>query len=43
VEAFNKVNPHMEVKVLDAVHFTGETNTEEIAKLMLELFKRNVF
>ena len=38
--AFKKDVPDVEVHLLDAGHFTVETNTEEVAQLMLEFLKK---
>ncbi|KZP00373.1 alpha/beta-hydrolase [Calocera viscosa TUFC12733] len=40
-EAFKKDLPHAEVHLLDAGHFAGETNTKDIAALILDFFKRH--
>ncbi|KZP00371.1 alpha/beta-hydrolase [Calocera viscosa TUFC12733] len=40
-EAYKKDLPNAEVHLLDAGHFVGETNTREVAELMLEFFERH--
>lgn len=40
-EAFKRDLPKAEIHLLDAGHFAGETNTKEIAALMLEFLEKN--